>query len=165
MCNLFGVVCTTNPGSTDPDDFAFIFVPADTPGVTQGPPYEKAGMAADKNGDIWFENVRVPKSYRAHGPGLDLKYFKEMVTFGNAMSTAFACGALLNVYELLYDFTTAQTYKGKPLKEHDAVAGVLADIAGNIDVIRVVGYHNAHMLDRPDRSDNAVVLGGFHEHI
>ncbi len=150
VCNLFGVVCTTNPGSTDPDDFAFIFVPADTPGVTQGPPYEKAGMAADKNGDIWFENVRVPKSYRAHGPGLDLKYFKEMVAFGNAMSTAFACGALLNVYELLYDFTTAQTYKGKPLKEHDAVAGVLADIAGNIDVVRVVGYHNAHMLDRPD---------------
>ena len=31
-----------------------------TSGVTQGGPYEKAGMAADKNGDIWFEDVRVP---------------------------------------------------------------------------------------------------------
>jgi alkylation response protein AidB-like acyl-CoA dehydrogenase len=60
ICSLFGVVCTTRPGSTDLNDFAFIFVPADHPGVTQGPPYQKAGMAADKNGDIWFEQVRVP---------------------------------------------------------------------------------------------------------
>jgi alkylation response protein AidB-like acyl-CoA dehydrogenase len=150
VCNLFGVVCTTNPGSTDPDDFAFIFVPADTPGCTQGPPYQKAGMAADKNGDIWFEHVRVPKHYRAHGPGDDLKYFKEMVSIGNVMSTGFALGALLNVYERLYEFVNTQTYRGKLLKEHDAVAGVLADIATDIEVIRVIGYQNARMLDRPD---------------
>jgi alkylation response protein AidB-like acyl-CoA dehydrogenase len=150
VCDLFGVVCTTNPGSGDPDDFAFIFVPADAPGVTQGPAYEKAGMAADKNGDIWFENVRVPKLYRAQGPGDDLKYFKEMVAIGNVMSIAFTGGALLNVYEMLYDFLSSDTYGGKPLKEHDAVAGVLADIAVDIEVIRVVGYQAARMLDRPD---------------
>lgn len=150
VCNLFGVVCTTNAGSTDPNDFAFIFVPADLPGVTQGPPYQKAGMAADKNGDIWFDHVRVPKHYRAHGPGDDLKYFKEIVAIGNSMSTAFAGGAMLNVFERLYDFVTQQTYQGKALKEHDAVAGVLADIATDIDIIRVIGYQNARMLDRPD---------------
>ncbi|MEI6782608.1 MAG: acyl-CoA dehydrogenase, partial [Verrucomicrobiota bacterium] len=64
---LFGVPCTTRLGSTDPNDFALIFVPADVKGVTQGGPYEKAGMAADKNGDLWFEDVRVPAWYRAHG--------------------------------------------------------------------------------------------------
>jgi alkylation response protein AidB-like acyl-CoA dehydrogenase len=150
VCNLFGVVCTTKAGSTDPDDFAFIFVPADTPGCTQGPPYQKAGMAADKNGDIWFDHVRVPKHYRAQGPGDDLKYFKEMVAVGNTMSVAFAGGALLNVYERLYQFVSETTYKGQPLKEHDAVAGILADIATDIEVIRVVGYQNARMLDRTD---------------
>ncbi|RJP35086.1 MAG: acyl-CoA dehydrogenase [Actinobacteria bacterium] len=150
VCNLFGVVCTTNPGSRDPDDFAFIFVPADTPGCTQGPPYQKAGMAADKNGDIWFENVRVPKSYRAHGPGLDAMYFKEMVSLGNMASTAFVGGVLLNVWERLYEFVSEETYKGQPLKEHDAVAGLLADIARDAEVVRIVGYQNARMMDRPD---------------
>ena len=52
-------------------------VPADTPGVTQGGPYEKAGMAADKNGDLWFEDVRVPLEYRACGPGEDFRCFRE----------------------------------------------------------------------------------------
>jgi len=150
VCNLFGVVCTTDPGSNDPESFAFIFVPADTEGVTQGPPYQKAGMAADKNGDIWFEHVRVPKHYRAHGPGDDLKYFKEMVAMGNMASTGFAGGVMLNVYEKLYEFTSKETYKGQPLKEHDAVAGVLADIARDVDIVRVVGYQNARMLDRSD---------------
>jgi alkylation response protein AidB-like acyl-CoA dehydrogenase len=150
VCNLFGVVCTTNPGSTDPDDFAFIFVPADTPGVTQGPPYEKAGMAADKNGDIWFDHVRVPRHYRAHGPGLDLKYFREVITLGNMGSAAFVSGSMMNVFERLYEFVSSETYQGKPLKEHDAVAGVLADIVKDIDIIRVVGYQYARMIDRPD---------------
>ena len=148
--NLFGVVCTTRAGSTDPDDFAFIFVPADTPGCTQGRPYQKAGMAADKNGDIWFENVRVPAWYRAHGPGKDLLYFKEMVSWGNMMTIAFDGGVLLNVFEIIRDFANAKTLRGRPLKENDDVAGVLADIATITDVVRVIGYQMARMLDRPD---------------
>ena len=53
VSTLFGVPCTTKPGSDRKEDFAFIFVPTATPGVTEGNPYEKAGMAADKNSDIW----------------------------------------------------------------------------------------------------------------
>ncbi len=150
ISDLFGVVCTANPGSTDIKDFAFIFVPASTPGVTQGGPYQKAGMAADKNGDIWFENVRVPSYYRACGPGDDYKYFKEVISFGNMGSIAFVSGTMLNVYEIVRDFVDNNYYKGKPLKEHDAVAGVLADLVKDIEIIRITGYQYARMLDRPD---------------
>ena len=147
---LFGVVCTTRPGSTDPDDFAFIFVPADLPGVTQGKPYQKAGMAADKNSDIWFEDVRVPVWYRAQGPGDDLKYFKEMVAWGNMATIGFVGGAMMNAFEILRDFSNEKTFRGKPLKENDDVAGVLADVATSIDVVRVLGYQMARMMDRTD---------------
>jgi alkylation response protein AidB-like acyl-CoA dehydrogenase len=150
VSKLFGVVCTTKAGSSDPNDFAFIFVPANTYGCTQGKPYQKAGMASDKNGDIWFENVRVPVWYRAHGPGEDFKYFKEMVSWGNMLSVAFCTGAMLNAYELLSDFCTRTSFRGKPLKENDDIAGVLADVARDIEVTRIVGYQAARMLDRPD---------------
>ncbi len=92
VASLMAVACTTNPGSDDPSDIAIIFVKADTPGVTQGPPYEKAGMAADVNGDIWFENVRVPLWYRAIGPGDDAKYFGEIMATGNMGIIACALG-------------------------------------------------------------------------
>ncbi len=164
VSQLFGVVCTTNPGSGDFNDFAFIFVPADTPGVTQGGPYQKAGMAADKNGDIWFENVRVPSYYRACGPGDDYKYFKEVISFGNLGSISFVSGVLMNIYEILSRFADDRFFNKKPLKEHDAVAGVLADIVADIDIIRIIGYQYARMIDRPDlygpRWEDATVAKG-----
>ena len=42
--NLFGTVCTTKKGSSSPEDFAFIYIPADTKGISVGKPYHKAGM-------------------------------------------------------------------------------------------------------------------------
>lgn len=150
VADLFGVVCTTNLGSSDPNDVAFIFVPGDTPGVTQGKPYQKAGMAADKNSDIWFDNVRVPLWYRACGPGDDVKYFKEVICMGNLGSIAFVSGVMMNVFEKLGAYCEEKSFRGKPLKENDDVAGFLADFAKDADIIRIVGYQYARMLDRPD---------------
>jgi alkylation response protein AidB-like acyl-CoA dehydrogenase len=151
VSKLFGVPCTTKPGSVNPDDFAFIFVPADTKGVTQGGPYEKAGMATDKNGDVWFEDVRVPSWYRAHGPGRDAMAFYQLISFGQVASTAFLTGAMLNLYERLYEFVSARTYRNRPLKENDAIAAVIGRIAGDIDICRILGHEAAMIGDRRNK--------------
>jgi alkylation response protein AidB-like acyl-CoA dehydrogenase len=150
MADLLAVVCTTDRGSRDPRDIAIIFVPMDIPGVTQGEPYEKAGMAADKNGDVWFENVRVPLWYRACGPGDDAKYYGDVVALGHMGSIGFATGVMMNVYEKLYEFVNRKLYRGSPLKENDAVAGVLSDYAATVEMMRIMGYQAARMMDRPD---------------
>jgi alkylation response protein AidB-like acyl-CoA dehydrogenase len=151
VSKLFGVPCTTKPGSGDPDDFAFIFVPADMKGVTQGGPYEKAGMSGDKNGDVWFEEVRVPKRYRAHGPGLDAKAFYQLISFGQVASVGFLTGAMLNLYEKLYEFVSSRTYRNRLLKEDDAIAAVIGRIAGDIDICRILGHEAAMMGDRRNK--------------
>ncbi|MBU0993315.1 MAG: acyl-CoA/acyl-ACP dehydrogenase [Proteobacteria bacterium] len=149
--NLFGVPCTTNPGSSDPDDFAYMMVPAHFKGVTQSEPYHKAGMAADKNGEIWFDNVRVPSWYRIHGPGKDADVFKQLISFGLLGSVGFAMGAMINVYEILYDFVSGNTYANKPLKENDAIAGVIGRIAGDIDISRILSYELVRMIDSREK--------------
>ena len=53
-------------------------------------------------------------------------------------------------FERLYEFVSSETYKGQPLKEHDAVAGVLADFVRDTEIVRMCGYQYARMLDRPD---------------
>jgi alkylation response protein AidB-like acyl-CoA dehydrogenase len=151
IASLFGVPCTTRPGSTDLNDFAFIYVPANAQGVTQGGPYEKAGMAADKNGDIWFDNVRVPTWYRAHGPGKDAEAFYQLISFGQVASIAFLTGAMANLYERLYEFVSTRTYNNRPLKENDAVAGIIGRIAGDIDICRILGHEAAMMGDRRNK--------------
>ncbi|MDP8257468.1 MAG: acyl-CoA dehydrogenase family protein [Candidatus Alcyoniella australis] len=164
IADLFGVVCTTDPGSQRPEDFAFIFVPANTPGVTQSKPYQKAGMAADKNSDIWFDNVRVPDYFRACGPGDDFRRFKEVVSFGNLGSLSFVSGVLLNTFEIVSDFCSKRRFRNKPLLENDDVAGSLADLASSIEVIRICAYQYARMIDRPDlygeRGSDKIVAKG-----
>ncbi len=150
MADLLAVVCTTNPGSMDPDDVALIFVPNETPGVTQSGPYEKAGMACDKNGDVWLENVRVPLWYRAHGPGLDALFFKSLMSLACGLIISFSVGVMMNTYEKLLDFVNKTKFRGLPLKENDAVAGVLADYVSTLQAIRIIGYQAARMLDRPN---------------
>jgi alkylation response protein AidB-like acyl-CoA dehydrogenase len=150
LARLMAVVCTTNPGSDDPRDIAVIYVKDDMPGVTQGPPYDKAGMAADMNGDVWYENVRVPLWYRAIGPGDDAKYFGEIMSTGNMGIIAWISGTMMNIYERVSEYVNRKKYRGKPLKENDAVAGLLADFATHIEAIRIIGYQCARMCDRHD---------------
>jgi len=154
IADMFAVFCTTNPGVEDDDAMAIIYVPADTPGVTQGAPYHKAGMAGDLNGDVWFENVRVPKEYRAHQePGLDAKTTKFFICAGNVGPAAQSIGVMLNVYEILKRWVDTRVVGGKLLKEHTITASTLSDIAMTIEICRSDTYMKARMIDRPDLYD------------
>ncbi len=148
--DLYTVVCTTNKGSTDPNDFALILVPADTEGISAGNPYQKCGMSADMNTDIWFENVRVPKRYRMHGPGDDLKYWREAITYGSIGSTAMCVGIMKNVYEIIKKWTTERIIAGKPLKEHSIVADMLSEVVTLIESTSAWLWSYVRELTRPD---------------
>ena len=69
---------------------------------------------------------------------------------GNMGIIAWISGAMMNIYERLTEFVSRKRYRGLPLKENDAVAGLLADFAANIEAIRIVGYQCARMCDRHD---------------
>ena len=149
LADVFAVFCTTDPAG-GPDAFAIIYVPAGTPGVTQGKPYQKAGMAGDWNGDVWFDHVRVPAEFRAHGPGADAEAARAFISSGNVGTAAQCIGVMRNVFELLREWCDTRVVGGKPLKEHTITAGVLADIVTAIETSRAETYLKARMLDRPD---------------
>ena len=148
LADVFAVFCTTDPEGGD-DAFAIIYVPADTPGVTQGEPFQKAGMAGDLNSDVWFKNVRVPTEFRAHGPGKDAEAARAFIVSGNVGTAAQCIGVMRGVYELLKSWCDSRVVGGKLLKEHSMTAAVLADIASAIEVSRAETYLKTRMLSRP----------------
>lgn len=148
--HLYVTVCTTKKGSTDPNDFALILVPADAKGVKVGGAYQKCGMNADMNTDIWFDNVRVPKRYRLHGPGDDLKYWRRAITMGNVASSAMCVGIMKAVYEIIKDYTTTRVIAGKPLKEHSLVAEMLCDLAMSIESTSAWMWTYTREIDNPE---------------
>jgi alkylation response protein AidB-like acyl-CoA dehydrogenase len=150
VAQLYVVVATTKKGSSDPNDFALVLVPADAEGVSTGNPYQKAGMAADMNTDVWFDHVRVPKRYRLHGPGDDLKYWTRTITMGNLASAAMCVGIMKNVYEIIKKWTTERVIAGKPLKEHGICADMLCEIAMLIESTSAWLWAYAREMDNPD---------------
>lgn len=150
LADLYAVVATTKRGSTDPSDFATILVPADAEGVTAGNPYKKMGMAADMTSDIWFEEVRVPKRYRIHGPGEDFKYWRRCLSIGHMFTAALGVGIMKGVYEIIKKWTTDRVVAGKPLKEHGIVAEMLNEVAVNIESTSAWVWTYAREMDRSD---------------
>ena len=86
IADLYCVVCTTDPNLRE-EGMALIYVPKDTPGLSFGKPEEKMGMkVTDVNTAIYFDDVRVPKAYRAAGPGVDWQLFRNNVSWGRLTS-------------------------------------------------------------------------------
>jgi alkylation response protein AidB-like acyl-CoA dehydrogenase len=147
---MFRVLCAVE-GETFPRNIAQIFVPADAPGVATSKPYRKMGAAIDTNGDIWFDNVRVPKENRAQqDPEDDLKSVIANITIGRLISAAFPLGIMKRAYEVLKAYVDNREIAGKPMKEHGAIVHELGQIARDIMAAEGFFYHAVVRMDHPD---------------
>jgi alkylation response protein AidB-like acyl-CoA dehydrogenase len=147
--NLFRVLCVVE-GQEFPN-LAQIFVPVDTPGVATSKPYRKMGTSIDTNGDIWFDNVRVPRENRAHeDPQEELTSVIANVTIGRLTSAAFPMGIMKRAYEILKAYVDNREIAGKPMKEHGAIVHELGQIAKEIMAAEGFLYYVGDRLDRPE---------------
>ena len=148
---LFRVLCGVE-GEEYPRNIAQIYVPADTPGVTTSKPYLKMGCNIDTNGDVWFDNVRVPKRYRAHeDPEEDLKSLIVNEVLGRAMpTTGMTLGIMKRAYEILKEWVDQREIGGKPMKEHGVIVNELGKIAEDIMAVEAYVYAVGYRFDHPE---------------
>jgi len=151
---MYCTVCQTDPEKGE-DGIALIYVPDNAKGLSFGKFEVKAGMQADRNADIYFDNVRVPKSYRASGPGMDAQFLKSNLTTGRVASAAAAVGCARGTFEEVLKYTGDRVAGGKPVREHSIAAGMLAEMATGIETARAHYLQVAYMLSNPDQFEPA----------
>ncbi len=147
---LYCVVCQTDPAKGE-EGIALIYVPRAAKGLTFGKFEVKAGMQSDRNADIYFDNVRVPKSYRAGGPGIDAESLKSNLTIGRVVSAASAVGCARGAFEEVLRYTGDRVAEGKPVRQHSIAAGMLAEMATGIETARAHYLQVAYMLSHPQQ--------------
>jgi alkylation response protein AidB-like acyl-CoA dehydrogenase len=160
VADIYCVVCQTDPNLGE-EGVALIYVPSPWEGLSFGKFENKAGMQADRNCDIYFDNVRVPRQYRAAGPGTDAQLMKRNLTVGRVASAAMAVGNAQAAFERVLDYSGTRVVQGKPIRQHSMCAGMLADMAIGIETARAYYLQTAYMLDRPEvygEPDSDVVL-------
>ncbi|MEH6638840.1 MAG: acyl-CoA dehydrogenase family protein [Porticoccaceae bacterium] len=147
IADLYCVVCSTDTEQSE-DGFALIYVPKNTPGLTFGKPEDKMGMrVTDINTAIYFDDVRVPKSYRAGGPGVDWQMFRNAITWGRLASAPMAVGNAQAVLEEVIAYTSTRSYGGKAVRNHSLQASMIADMAIAIESARAFYLHVAAMFN------------------
>jgi alkylation response protein AidB-like acyl-CoA dehydrogenase len=147
--DVYCVLCTTDPKLGD-EGIALIYIPADAKGLTFGKDENKAGMQGDRNCPMFLDDVRVPKVWRAAGPGIDAQLLHGNVVAARILTGALAVGNAQGAFEAVLKFTGERIVADRPVRQHSICAGMLADMAIGIDTARNYALQTAYMFDHPE---------------
>ena len=154
ISDVYCTICTTDP-KLGTDGVALIYVPGDAPGLTFGKWENKCGMRySDINADIYYDNVRVPKEYRAGGPGSapgqDHHSFVSLCTGGRMYSAAAALGPAQECLDIIINYTGTRYYAGKKVREHSLQACLIGDLIISLESARAFYLTVAQELNHPE---------------
>ena len=115
---------------------AIAFVPLDLPGITKGKPLDKLGQRALNQGEIFFDDVRVPASYMlVPQPGYSMMGDFILAGANGGMGTTFT-GLARAAFEEALSYTRDRVQGGKPICEHQAVQLKLMDMFITVEAAR-----------------------------
>lgn len=103
-------------------------VPLDLPGVSKGKPLNKMGQRALNQGEIFFDDVRIPKKYMLVQPA-GYRYVIESVLSGaNCGMGALFSGVARAAFEEGLGYARQRVQGRKPISEHQVVQLKLMDM-------------------------------------
>jgi alkylation response protein AidB-like acyl-CoA dehydrogenase len=99
---------------------------------------------------MFLEDVRVPKEWRAAGPGVDAQLLHGNVVAARILTGALALGNAQGAFETVLKFTGERIVADRPIRQHSICAGILADMAIGIETARNYVLTAAYMFDNPE---------------
>lgn len=115
-----------------------VIVPLDLPGVSRGKPLEKLGQRALPQGEIYFDNVKVPLRYAvSSGDEYWRGHASTWSTAGVGMGQM-ATGMARAAFELAIEYVHERRQSGALLADHQMVQYRLGTMARKVETMRAV---------------------------
>jgi acyl-CoA dehydrogenase len=134
---LYSVVATVDPKQGDAGS-CLILVPSGTPGLSFGKPIRKMGMDADRNAEIIFDDVRVPKSNLLGKVGDGVHLLQGSLVYNRVGAGAIAVGIARGAFEAAIKWARDRITMGRPLIQHPVIAAMAGDMATEIEAARLL---------------------------
>jgi alkylation response protein AidB-like acyl-CoA dehydrogenase len=144
--SLFVVYANTDPKVGMLQGTSSFLVPRDTPGLTVARCNETIGCRFMNNGELVFEDLRVPKDHLlVHGDALGRAaiYFRP----GKIIQAAKNLGVGMAAYERTAEYVQSYVQGGRILIKHQAVALRLADMITRLNATRSLLREAARAVD------------------
>jgi acyl-CoA dehydrogenase len=120
-------------------------VPKDTPGVTIGERQKLLGVHAFPVFTVEYRDVRVPRENRLGGP--EGHSIGRILAASNVVQAAMALGMSRAAFEYARDYAKDREVFGVKVAQKQVIAFMLAEIATEIEAIRLLTWEAAWMLD------------------
>jgi len=111
-------------------------VPLNLPGVTKGAPLNKIGQRALNQGEIFFDNVRIPKSYMLAPPEAYVGTIDAVLAGANAYMGSTFTGVARAAFEEALTYAKGRIQGGIPITEHQLVQKKLFDMFVKVEAAR-----------------------------
>ena len=128
-----------------PDGLAAFVVEAKAPGLTIGEREKNMGIKALDTHPLRLEDVRVPASSRLGVDGTDVQ---PLIDAGRLASAALAVGVSRAAFDHARDYAKDRRAFGQAIAQKQAIAFMLADMAIEIDAMRLLAWEAASRLDK-----------------
>jgi alkylation response protein AidB-like acyl-CoA dehydrogenase len=112
--------CTLDP-SHGLRDGGVALVPLDLPGVSRGAPLDKLGQRALNQGEIFFDEVRIPAEYMVVGAEAYQTVVEMVLTMANAHMGVTFVGLARAAFEHALAYAQERVQGGVPIARHQAV--------------------------------------------
>ena len=156
---MFFALARTNPDVPVQEGGTIFMVPTDTPGFRIGKIFNKAGWRFYQNGELIFENARVPHAnILGEVNGAHRARSKGGAEFNDFELAANALGVCDDACESGLAFARSSMQGGKPLYDQQVIQLKLGEMHMLTEALRSFVMRLAYELDRTAHSQANVVL-------
>jgi alkylation response protein AidB-like acyl-CoA dehydrogenase len=142
------VLFTMNDPSKGHKGITAFLCPTDAKGVTIGPLDKKLGIRGSQSSQIFFDDVRLPKSAVLGTPGEGFKIAMHTLDGGRIGIASQALGIARACLEDAVAYAGQRKTFGKPIASHQAIQWKVADMAAELDAARMLTLRAALLKDK-----------------
>ncbi|HXK13754.1 MAG TPA: acyl-CoA dehydrogenase family protein [Gaiellaceae bacterium] len=149
VASVYVVFAKTDPSKGHPGISAFV-VEADTPGFEVGRIEPKMGIKGSTTGEIFFNDARIPASNLLGAEGEGFKTAMRILDRSRPGIGAQGLGLAQGATDYAVEYAKSRETMGKPIGQHQLIAGMLADMETKCEAARGLLYKVGQMIDEGD---------------
>ena len=146
VCGTAVIMARTGPEKGSKGVSAFILEKG-VPGFSAGSPYRKLGLHASDTAELILEDARVPAASLLGERGAGFAQAVQVLEGGRIAMAAMAVGIAQAAVDQSVKYMKQRTAFGRTLAEFNGLQGMIADLATEVEVARLLTLRAAYAKD------------------
>jgi alkylation response protein AidB-like acyl-CoA dehydrogenase len=160
VAHVYTVFAKTDPDAGHSGISAFV-VEADTPGFEVGRIEPKMGIKGSTTGEIFFNDLRIPADNLLGEEGEGFKIAMRILDRSRPGIGAQGLGLAQGATDYALEYAKSRETMGKPIAQHQLIAGMLADMETRCEAARGLLYKVGLMIDEGAPDDELTKISAM----